>query len=106
MRAKVRMLDAVLAGGAGADAVGQDGFQCIEVGTADVGAFVDDKTSDVLADAAAHDASFSMVHGETFFGGDGGGLGAEAVDAFDEPYAAGESKVIRVARVIRASGLG
>ena len=61
MFAKMRMRFMVLALWTMANAVGKDGFQCVEVVSREVDALIGYQSGEMLADALAHEARFAVI---------------------------------------------
>lgn len=93
---------AVLGGWAGADAVGEGGFELVELAAGDIEVVIEGEAGGVLAEGRFHDAGFACVHFETFFEDDGAGFYIEALDGADEARSAGEEEVIQALRFARA----
>ena len=69
MGAKVGVVAAILRLRTGANAVGEDGFQPVEVAAADIQSLVDDQPRQVLPDALLHPPCFAVLDGKAFFHG-------------------------------------
>ncbi len=63
------MVPPILTIGAVADAVGESGFEAIDIMARKVEVLVDDDAGESLAHALSHDAGLSVVHAKTFFHG-------------------------------------
>jgi hypothetical protein len=106
VRAKARMADAILGVGSGADAVGEDGLQLVEIPARDVAALIDDKPGEMLAYAGAHEPGLAVVDVEAFFHDDGSDLGGQAGGVLCEDLIFGEREVVCIARVGSACRAG
>ena len=88
----------VLALGAEANAVGEDGFEAVIVHATDIGVAVDDETCEMLADSLTHDAGFAMMDAEAFVVGDGCYMCGEAF-GMSIDSSSGEGEIVGVSRV-------
>jgi hypothetical protein len=81
MSTKLGMRFAVLGGGAGSNAIGEDGLQAVVVGSHDVQLPISNESREMLADALAHDSCFSVMDGESFFHQDDCRMSGESLHA-------------------------
>lgn len=102
VQAKIGMSMAILALGTQPNAVGECGFEPIEVGSHNVHVLIGDKTDEMLADALSHDARFAIVHREALFDQDGGNVCREPFYAPCECFAARKCEIVRITRVFRS----
>ena len=96
---KIGMSIAILTLGTQPHAVGECGFEAIEVGSHNVHVLVRDKTDEMLADALPHNARFAVVHHEAFFDQNGGNMCREPFYAPFECFAARKCEIVGVTRV-------
>ena len=96
----MRMPVAVLRFQAVAEAVGERGFQAVEIRAPDIGLSIDDESGQMLPHRWTHQAGLAMVHLEAFFQENGRGVDRKAPSEF----AAGECQIVRVARVSGSHG--
>ena len=92
----------VLAAGASAGAIRNNGLQQIEVGALDVAPIVHDKTRKMLAYAPAHDARLAMIHRDALLMHDGGDVRREPFNTPFKVRAAGECQIVGISRVAGA----
>jgi hypothetical protein len=90
--AKVWVAGAVLDVGSGADAVGEDGLQLVEILAREVAALIDDKPGEMLAYARTHETGLAVMDMEAFFHSDGSDPGGEACGVLYECLIAGEGE--------------
>lgn len=95
----MRVSVAILALGTQPSAIGESGFEAIEVGSHNVHVLVGDETGQVLAHALAHDTRFAVIHSEALFDQNGSDMSREPLYAPLECFATRKSEVIGVARV-------
>src|SRR5437016_6867441 len=97
--AKIGMGATVLALRPVPGAVGQDRFELVVDGAADVGSFVDHDAGKLLAHALAHKPAFLEVQGEALLGSDDGNRDLEAARGARQSLTAGKSQIISVAGI-------
>ena len=102
VQAKIGMSIAILALGTQPHAVGERGFEPIEVGSHNVHVLVGDKTDEMLADTLSHNARFAIVHDEALFDQDRGHMCREPFYAPCECFTARKCEIVRVTRVFRS----
>src|SRR5262245_23251863 len=95
---------AILALGTKPDAIGQCGFEAIEVRPHNVHVSISDKPGEMLADTLPHHSCLSVVHSEAFFDQNGSHMCREAIYAPLEFLISGKGEVVGVPRVIGADG--
>src|ERR1700761_7933164 len=104
VRAKVWVSGAVLGVRSGADAVGEDGLQLVEIPAREVAPFIDDKPGEMLPHARTHEMGLAVMDKEALFDGDGSDPDGEACGVLHECLIAGEREVVGIAGVGRAGG--
>lgn len=106
MRSEVGESVAILAGGAVARAVGEDGLEAVVIGARNIQAAIGHHAGEMLAHALSHDAGLTVVHSEALLVQDGSDVEGEARDAAVEVPVAGESQIVGITRVVRAGAFG
>ena len=104
VRAKVWVAGAVLDIRSGADAVGEDGLQLVEILAREVAALIDDKPGEMLPYARTHETGLAVMDKEALFDGNGSDPGGEVYGVLHEGLIAGEGDVVGIAGVDRAGG--
>jgi hypothetical protein len=104
VRAEIRNRGAILQFGTSANAVGQDGFQQLEIAPAQTELLVDNNSGEMLADALTHDAGLAVIDSEAFFQRDSGRMRRESYRSALECFSAGECQIVGVTRVRYARG--
>ena len=99
---EVGMVRMVLCRRPATDAVDEDGFQPVEIGTPHVGMRIDDNSSDLLPQMVANDPALGNIHAETFGPDDLRDERQKRRQASQELLVAGERQVVGVPRVARA----
>lgn len=72
MCAEVRMVSAVLCGGPGANAVGEDRFELVEIAARNIGPLINNQAGEMLARGRAHQPRLAVMDLEALFDRDGG----------------------------------
>src|SRR5215471_12758596 len=101
MGAKVGVPVAILTFRTKPNAVGENGFQTIEIGSADIQAFVGDQSRQLLSHTSAHDARLPVIHVESFLQQNRGRVQRETPGATFEILVARECQIVRVPGVVR-----
>ena len=94
---------AILRSGAGALAVGEDGFELIELAAIDVWLFVDDQTRRYLPLASPLHTRFTVIRMESFFEDDRSDLGFKTQGLAGKFGTPRKKEVVGVAGIVRAS---
>jgi hypothetical protein len=99
---KIRVGLAILALRTQPNAVGERGFETVEIGSHHIRAPVDYDAGQVLADALAHDSGLTEIHAESLLDKKGGDMCREPLDMPRECVIARKGKIIGVTRVFGA----
>jgi hypothetical protein len=81
MSTKFGMRIAVLSRRAGSNAIGEDRFEAVVVGSHHVQLPISDESRKMLTDALAHDSCFSVMDGKSFFHQDNRRVSGESLHA-------------------------
>ncbi len=102
---KARMRFAILTLRTQACTVGKRRLETVKGRSRNIHALVGDQSRQMLANTLTHDARLAVMHGETFFEQDRGGVSGKSLCAPPEFLIAGKREIVSIASVLSARGL-